>query len=189
MNVPAVEGQGAASGPRHITLAIVLPTGVLALAYALWWISDRVGYVGPLDKAAFGWVVVVPIWLLAPLAAGWAWHDLASRASAVARLLVGVTVTTVVAALFWVAATEPGCESGPITAPIGWVLPSLLIGALLGAGLVAGGSLAAREIRARRRWSAVLVGLSAQAGFAVLALGVFTWAVIFLGGCERPSGL
>ncbi len=187
--VPAVGRPDDTGDARGVALGIALPIGVLAFAYVLWWISDRVVYVGPLDKAAFGWAVVVPIWLLAPLAAGWTWRDLAPRASAVARLIVGVIVTTVVALLFWVAATEPRCDSGPITAPIGWVLPSFLIGALLGGGLVVGGSHVAREIRDHRRWSAVLVGVSTQAGFAVLALGVVTWAALFLGGCTRPSGL
>ena len=189
MTVPAVERPDDTGDTRGVVLGIALPIGVLGFAYALWWISDRVVYVGPLDKAAFGWVVVVPIWLLAPVAAGWIWRDLARRASAVARLIVGFIVTTVVAVLFWVAATEPGCEFGPMTAPIGWVPPSLLIGALLGSGLVVGGSHVAREIRAGRRGSALILGISTQAGVAILALGVFSLAALFLAGCERPSGL
>ena len=111
--VPAVGRPDDTGDARGVALGIALPIGVLAFAYVLWWISDRVVYVGPLDKAAFGWVVVVPIWLLAPLAAGWTWRDLAPRASAVARLIVGLIVTTVVALLFWVATTEPGCEFRP----------------------------------------------------------------------------
>jgi hypothetical protein len=189
VTLPLVERGGITSDPRRVALAITLPIGVLALAYILWWISDRVVYVGPLDKAAFDWVVVAPIWLLAPLAAGWTWRDLAPRASALARPIVGVVVTTVAAGLFWVAAAEPGCEFGPRTAPIGWVIPSLLIGALLGSGLVVGGSHLAREIKCGRRGSAVILGISAQAGAAILAVGVFYFATLFLAGCERPSGL
>jgi len=181
------EGQMDPSHRRRVALGVAVPLGVLVLAYALWQYSDLVGYVGPLDKAVFGWVVVAPVWLLAPLAAGWTWRDLTPRAGAVAKVIIGAIVTTVAAVLFWIAATEPGCEFGPRTAPTGWIAPSILIGLLVGSGLVAGGSLAAREIRDGRRWSAILLGVSTQAGFAVLAAGVFTWAVIFVAGCERPS--
>ena len=173
----------------RVALGITAPLGVLILAYALWGYSDRVGYVGPLDKAAFGWAVVVPVWLLAPMAAGWAWRDLSSRATAAARLIVGAILTIVAAVLLWIATTEPGCDIGPRTAAIGWVAPSLITGLVLGTGLVVGGSLARRELRGGHRSAALMLGVAAQAGFAVIAVGVLTWALIVQGGCERPSGL
>jgi len=136
--------------PSHrsrVALGVAVPLGVLVLAYALWHYSDLVGYVGPLDKASFGWVVVAPVWLLAPLAAGWTWRELTPPASALAKVIVGAIVTTVATVLFWIAVTEPACEFGPRTPSTGWMAPSILIGLLVGSGLVAGGSFAAHEIR------------------------------------------
>ena len=39
---------------RRIVVGAVLPLVVAGIAYLLWWISDRILYVGPLDRAAFG---------------------------------------------------------------------------------------------------------------------------------------
>ena len=55
--------------PR-IVVGAVLPLAVAGIAYLLWWISDRLLYVGPLDRAALGWVVVIPTWIAAPAVAG-----------------------------------------------------------------------------------------------------------------------
>lgn len=44
------------------------------------WISERLFYIGPLDRATFGWVVVIPVWISAPIVAGFAWPLLPQRA-------------------------------------------------------------------------------------------------------------
>ncbi len=59
--------------------ALIAPVLVVGAAYALWWISDRLLYVGPLDRAQFGWLVVVPTLLAAPVVAGVAWAGLDER--------------------------------------------------------------------------------------------------------------
>ncbi len=64
--------------PRYVA-AVLVPLALVGLAYVLWWISDRLLYVGPLDRAAFGWVVVVPVWIAAPVAAGFVWRTLDRR--------------------------------------------------------------------------------------------------------------
>ena len=48
---------------RQTALAVVIPISLMGVALALWWISDKLMTVGPFDRAAFGWVFVVPIWL------------------------------------------------------------------------------------------------------------------------------
>jgi hypothetical protein len=60
---------GEPTAGRRVWLAIVAPLVVVDVAYLLWAVSDRLLYVGPLDRATFGWLVVVPVWLAAPIAA------------------------------------------------------------------------------------------------------------------------
>jgi hypothetical protein len=73
-----VEANGASAGrnPARFLVAAAAPLAIVALAYALWWISDRLLDIGPLDRAAFGWAVVIPIWLAAPIVAGFIWSRL-----------------------------------------------------------------------------------------------------------------
>ena len=75
------------------------PLLVVGLAGTLWFISDRLLYIGPLDRATFGWLVVVPIWAAAPAAAGYAWRRLAVGAQARAAIIGGLLVGGVAAGL------------------------------------------------------------------------------------------
>ena len=77
----------------------VTPLLVVAVAFVLWWISDRLLYVGPLDRATFGWAVVVPLWAAAPTFAGFSWRRSAAGARTRFATLGGVAVGGV-AALF-----------------------------------------------------------------------------------------
>ena len=45
----------------RLVLAALLPLAVLGVVYAIWWISDRLVIIGPIDRATFGWLVVVPL--------------------------------------------------------------------------------------------------------------------------------
>ena len=47
----------------RVALGVAVPLVLLALVYALWWVSNELLYVGPLDRAAFGWSVVIPLWI------------------------------------------------------------------------------------------------------------------------------
>lgn len=64
----------------HLALGVAASLATVALGYALWSVSDRLLYIGPLDRAAFGWAVVVPVWALAPVAAALAWRRLTPAA-------------------------------------------------------------------------------------------------------------
>lgn len=175
-----------AADARRFAVAVGIPLGAAAFAYALWRLSDQALYVGPLDRAAFGWLVVTPVWLVTPLVAAWSWRDLSPRAGTVARLVVLAVVAAVAAALLWTAASSSDCTFGPRSPAIDWLVPAVASGLLVGLGPVVGGSLALREHRARRDLQALLVGISANAVFGVLAVAVFTWAIIFIAGCQRP---
>lgn len=177
---------GVGEEPRHFAIGLVVPLAIVGLAYVLWWISDRLVYIGPLDRAAFGWVVVIPVWLSAPIAAGLAWHRLTARRALAAALAVGATISGVAALLFWQSVAHPDCATGTIRAPIDWVIPSLLVGSVVGAGLVASALLATAQFRGGRPWRAVLLGGGAE---LVLVFGAVLTAVVFLvePACQRPT--
>lgn len=185
-NVKVGAPVGAVEEPRRFAVGVVGPVAIVGLAYVLWWISDRLFDVGPLDRAAFGWVVVIPVWLSAPIVAGLVWQRLSSRRALVAAVAVGVVVSAVATLLFWAGVTYPDCANGTIRAPIEWVLPALIVGSMVGAGLVFSGLLAAAQFRAGRPWRASLLGGGAE---LVLVVGAVLATAVFLIGpaCQRPA--
>src|SRR3954454_5696213 len=134
MNEPA---PSSLSGRRP--WAVALPIGTLGLAYALWWMSDRLVNVGPLDRAQFGWLVVVPVWLSAPIVAGYAWRCIEPRRLAVSAVVVGLVIAGIAADLLWQSTASPDCTFGTAVAPADLVGPSVLFGLTVGGGLVAAG--------------------------------------------------
>ena len=166
----------------RLAVGVVVPLAVVVLAYALWWVSDRLLYVGPLDRAAFGWAVVFPVWLAAPVAAGIAWGRLTSRHSIMAALVLGVAISAAAAALFWQAVAFPDCV--PTHTPADWVLPSLLLGGAIGGGVAVSGLVAASLAREGRRWSAVVLGAGVE---VLLVLVTIIGAGVMLAGpgCQR----
>jgi hypothetical protein len=178
-------GRPGGQARQRFVLAVAAPLAVVALAYALWWISDRLLYVGPLDRATFGWLVVIPVFVAAPILAGLIWRRLPPRSSALAAAVVAATITAVAAVLFWQAVAYPDCEYSAIRAPLDWVLPSLILGAVIGGGLAASGLVASRFARQGRPWRAAFAGVALEvvAVFAAILVG----AGMLIGtGCQRP---
>lgn len=172
-------------GGVHLALGVAAPLAVVALAYGLWSVSDRALTIGPLDRAAFGWAVVGPIWALAPVAAGFAWQRLTARATAMAATALGLIVGAVATALVWSAVVHPNCEFGAARTPIEMVAPSIFVGLVIGAGLGGAGLLSAAHLRGGRPWWAVAVG--AGSGLAVIFAAVLAAATVLLGpACQRP---
>jgi hypothetical protein len=171
---------------RRFVVGFVVPPGIVALAYLLWWISDRLVNIGPLDRAAFGWVVVIPVWLSAPIVAGLVWQRLTPRQALEAAFAVGGLVSVIAALLFWQSVAYPDCATGAIRAPIEWFLPAVIVGWMVGAGLIVSGLLATAQFRAGRPWRAVLFGGGAE---LVLVLGAVLATAVFLIGpaCQRPA--
>ena len=169
----------------RLVMAVAAPLAVVGLAYALWWISDRLLYVGPLDRAAFGWAVVIPVWLSTPVVAGFAWHGLTRRDSRVAALVVGAVISGVTAILFWQAVAYPPCEYGATHTPGDWVLPSIVLGVVVGGGLAASGLLATSQVRSGHPWRAAILGAGAELGMVFVAILVAS-AVLIGTACQRP---
>ena len=172
--------------PGRFGFALAAPFAIAALAYALWWISDRLLYIGPLDRAAFGWVVVIPVWLSTPIVAGFAWRGLTPRGSAFSAVVLGAGVGIVAAVLVWQAVAYPNCEFGANRAPGDWVLPSLFVGAMIGAGLSLSGLLATEFLRAGRPRQAAAVGAGTELALVFVTIFLAATMLVTGGGCQRP---
>ena len=145
-------------GPGRVAIAAATPVACVALAYVLWWISDRLLYVGPLDRATFGWLIVVPVWALTPVVAAFAWRPLNARQSRVAAGTVGLTISVSAAVLLWLASASQNCEFGAMRSPTEWIVPAVIVGVVIGGGFAATCLGAAAVLRRGRWWSALVVG-------------------------------
>jgi hypothetical protein len=164
---------------------VAAPLAVAVAAYALWWVSDRLLYVGPLDRAAFGWAVVIPLWLGAPVTAAFAWKRFTSRDSIIATGFLAAIVGVAAAILFWQSVSVPDCEFGAIRSLGDWVVPSMILGALVGGGLGISAVLASRVVQSGRRWQGAVIGASTEAVMVVVAILVA--GLTLMGpGCQRP---
>jgi hypothetical protein len=170
---------------KGLALAVAIPLLVAALAYVLWLISDRLLFVGPLDRATLGWVVVLPVWAGAPLAAGLTWLDLSASARRLVAMICALAVGGVAAVLFWQAVAAPACQYGPVREPAEWLLPSIALGALVGGGFGFSGLAACIQIREDRRWRALMIGAGTQVAVVFVAILVVS-ALSPGGGCQRP---
>ncbi len=165
----------------RVALGTAIPLAVVALAYALWWVSDRLLY----DRAAFGWAVVIPVWLAAPVAAGFAWRGLTARASNIAAVVVGTVIAGVTAVLFWEAVAYPDCAHGATHTPGDWVLPSLVLGLVIGGGLAVSALIASRFVHQGRPWRAVVFGAGTE--IVMVFAAILVAGLVLLGpGCQRP---
>lgn len=169
-----------------VVVGVAVPLALAALAYLLWSISDRLLQVGPLDRAAFGWVIVLPTWIAAPVAAGFAWRVLDRRTTVAVATLVGTVVAGAAALLLWQAVAFPACETAAIHTSQQVVLPSLLVGIVAGGGLASSGLVSTRFARQGRVVAAVVLGAACQA--LVIAAAIVVATSLILGpACQRPS--
>jgi hypothetical protein len=177
--------QGTDARLGRLAVGVIAPLAVVAAACALWWVSDRLVVIGPLDRAAFGWVVVIPVWLSAPIVAAFAWGGLGRLDTRIAAILVGVIVSAVASTSFWQSVSTPACEYGATHTPADWLIPSLVVGLVVGGGLVVSSLLAATQIRRGHPWRTVVVGAGAESGFVFVAILVAV-SMLLGPGCQRP---
>lgn len=163
------------SGSFDLFIAIAIPLALLALAYALWAISDRLLQIGPFDRAAFGWIFVLPISWLAPGIAGIVWSPMPTTRRNIAAIVVGGIVAAASALLLALAIDYANCA--PV---ISWTdnLPaSFVIGMVIGAGPTIGALAAASVARRLTGWRRI-VGAVATGG-AVGFVGLFAVFIMF----------
>lgn len=164
------------SGVVDPLLAIAIPLALLALAYALWAISDRLLQIGPFDRAAFGWIVVIPIWWLAPGVAGLAWSRVPASRPRIAAPIVGGLVAAVSGILLAHSITFANCA--PVVSWTDNLPASLAIGVAIGAG-PAIGALAAASV-ARRLTGVSRVVAAVGTGGAIGVVGFFGAIMTFV---------
>ncbi len=198
MGEPAMVSAALGPGPRpasrleagRVALGVVIPLAVVALAYGLWWLSDRLLYVGPLDRAAFGWAVVIPVWIGGPVSGAFVWRRLGRRDTWIAAAGFGIIVSAIAAVLFWQSVAFPDCAE-PVRTAAEWFLPSLILGLTIGGSLAASGLLGTRILRAGHPWLAVV--LTALAEFGLIFVAIFVFVAVSLGAgfgsTAGPCGL
>ena len=114
-----------------------------------------------------------------------AWRRLDQRTTLAVAVLVGAVIAAVAAVLLWQAIAFPACETGAIHAPQEMVLPSLLVGAVVGGGVALSGLVSARFARQGRLIAAL--GLGASAEVLMIAVAILVVGATLLGpSCQRP---
>jgi hypothetical protein len=170
---------------RRILVAIAAPLAGVGTAYLLWQISDRLLYIGPVDRATFGWLVVVPVWALSPLLAALVWGRLATKETYLAAAALGLTIAVVAAILFWFALAFPQCDFGALRTPVEWIGPAAVVGMVVGGGFAAICLLTLAVARGGHRLRALLTAAGSAFGliFATVLVAV---PFVLSGGCMRP---
>lgn len=170
--------------PWRLALAASVPLFGVALAYALWWISDRLVYIGPFDRAQFGWLVVVPVWALTPVVAAYAWRPMGTQPRFLVAAIIGLVLSIVAAVLFFAAVAFPDCAFGATRTAADWVVPSIVVGLVIGAGFAAICLLAARVLDGGTWWLTLVAG--SGAALALVFVAIFMSALFLTtGACQR----
>jgi len=159
------------------------PLLVVGLAAALGLISDRLLYVGPLDRATFGWLVVIPVWALAPAAVGLAGRDLADIPRRPAALIDGLVVGAIVGGLLWWSAATVDCL--PTHTLTELALPAIVLGAITGGAFAFACQIAGGQAASGHPWRALALGAIPQ--LLALAIVPILDFYLFFGLCQRPS--
>jgi hypothetical protein len=180
---PATEPTRRTGG--RLLVGVATPLAIVALGYVLWWISDRLVSIGPFDRATFGWAVVIPVWLAAPVVAGFIWSRLPGVEVRLAAVAVGTVVSTAAAVLFWQGVANLDCEFGSTRTPAQWMGSSVFVGGVIGAGVVVSALLASRFARMGHPWRAAAVGAVTE--FAMIFVAIFVAASVSSFPCQRPS--
>jgi hypothetical protein len=103
-----------------------------------------------------------------------------------AATLAGLVIGSGTSALLWLSFNPAACETSPRTSAAGLIVPSLVVGGVVGIGWVIAG-LIGSEAAGTRPWRGVVLSTGLAIGHLVVILGVFTWAVLSFGGCNRPG--
>lgn len=172
-------------GTVRLVVAIALPLAILVLAYGLWWISDQLLYIGPLDRAAFGWAVVIPVWTAAPVSAAFAWRFLNRGERRAVAVGFGLVVTAVSSVLIRQSVAFPDCAN-PVRSAADWVIPALLLGLTIGGGLAASGLLGTAIVRSGHPWSAVVI--TAGTEFGLIFVAIFVFVIVSAGAGYGSTG-
>lgn len=160
------------------------PLLVLA-AIGVWYVSDRLVFVVPFDRALVGWAVVVPLLALAPGVAGLAEgrEEFEESSRLVANLTtvgIGLAATTTVL----VTVTFANCQ--PVTNPLDILPQALVAGLLAAAAFAVPYRVSAYLSRQVRLWQAVVPAAGLwllMAGFLIFVIFVVLFPPL---SCAKP---
>lgn len=163
-------------------LAFAAPMVLLGIAWVAWTISDRMLWIGPMDRAFFGWAVVVPLFMLVAPVAAVAWRSLDRRAQFLAAGAVCAATTVVGAVVLARDIGSAACDTAPLRSVFDGFVAGTVVGLIGGGGLGLSGLLGARTPTVRR---GVMMG--AVLGVAsIAAWGLAFGVAISFPGCARP---
>lgn len=170
--------------PIRLALAPLL---VAALASALIMISNHLIYIGPIDRATFGWAVPMPMWFLTPAVAAYRWRGAPRADRFAAAVMAGGVVALVTGGLLWGTAVSGSC--GRAGTPLAPIWSSAVVAFIVG-GAFGGSCRVASGLAADGRNRVALVIGSAVGVFLQLLAFPLAATVFFLltfGMCQtRP---
>ena len=161
-----------------ILRGVMIPFGILFLAFAVLFVAGMRGSLGPLDLATAQWFIL-GLWIAAPVVGGLVSRGLTDREIALAAAVLAVVVGLAVAAVFVTAAgTASTCGIGDTRSAAAYVVGCVGVGAVVGVGMSASVLITARLAR-RGRWlvGALLGGglnFGASAGAYFLYYSIIT---------------
>jgi hypothetical protein len=156
-----------------ILRGVVVPFGILALAFRIDLFAGESGSLGPLDPATAQWVIL-GFWIAAPVVGGLASRALSDRQITRAAAVLAAVVGLAVAGVFLTAAGfGSSCSRGAVGSTAGYVLGCLGVGAIVGIGVGASELITARL--ARRGWWLPAVLLGGGLSFVASAGAVFLY--------------
>lgn len=171
----------------RVALGSALALAGLAVAYPLWWISDRLLYIGPLDRAAFGWIVVMPVAWVAPALAGMVWARARQGQWVVGAVAIGVPLTVLATLAIASSIDLVGCT--PVSSWTQIIPRALAVGVVIGAGWGGAAYVAAWAASAspgRWRYPAALIAGGATSFVSLwIVIGVF--ATVFPAALCAPT--
>ena len=163
------------SAPDRFDPRLLIGPGLVVLGLALLKLSDVSLAIGPLDRAQFGWLVPIPMLLLAPGTIGVAARRSGTPVARRVALLTGAILGVAVFVAWFLGLVQVGCDRHPDLATR--LLASLPIPLVLGVGWAGASWVSIRF--ADRPILALIAGATGAivAGVAML----LTWAALFPG--------
>ena len=160
---PAPSGRIGA-GYARILVAIVVPIALVLAAVGLTWDINQLRPEWPIDPAVFGWLVIVPTWLSAPIVASYLWRPLSRWQTWSVAAGIGGLVSGGAALLFWQSIGTPfDCGFGTVTPAVDFLPQTIFVGLVVGGGLALSSLLGAQLTRFGVHW---------------------WWIILVVGGCE-----
>lgn len=171
---------------RELWLGLIGPIVVIALAYGLTVFADAAVWIGPFDRATFGWLVPMPIWSISPVVGAYLWRGLPTRQAIAIAAAVGVILAGAATWFLYGAWTSADCAFGLNRSNAEFLAEIVPVGLVLGGGWALVAFQSQRRFAAGHRRLAMALGFFG--GFALIFLTIAAGVVtnLYLPVCNRP---